>query len=64
MVLRQYKAVLVILGQYGALLAVTWWYFISMGRYWLVLGGTGSVWGSTCWNLVVLDQYKAVMVDP
>ena len=34
---------LVVLGQYGAALADTWWYLVSMGRYWLVLGGTGSV---------------------
>ena len=27
----------------------TWW-------YWLVLGGAGSVWGSTGWYLVVLVQ--------
>ena len=50
-----------ILGQYGALLAVTWWYFISMGRYWLVLGGTGSVWGGNGWYLVELGQYWAVV---
>ena len=28
-----------------------------MGRYWLVLGGTGPVDGSTGWCLVVLGQY-------
>ena len=32
-------------------------------RYWLVLGGTGSVWGVTGKYLVVLAQYKAVLVD-
>ena len=32
-----------------------------MGRYWLVLGGTGSVWGGTCWYLVVLGQYGVVL---
>ena len=32
------------LGQYGAVLVGTWWYWVSMGRYWLVLGGTGSVY--------------------
>ena len=25
--------------------------------------GTGSVWGNTCWYLVVLAQSGAVMVD-
>ena len=30
--------------------------FIFMGRYWLVLGGTGSVWGGTGWYLVELGQ--------
>ena len=39
-------------------------YWVSMEWYWFIYDGTGSVWGSTCWNLVVLDQYKAVMVDP
>ena len=29
----------------------------------LVLGGTGSVWGDTCWYLVVLDQNREVIVD-
>ena len=33
-----------------------------MGRYWLVLGGTESVWGGTGWYLVVLSQYGAVLV--
>ena len=32
-----------------------------MGRYWLVLVDTGSVWGGTGWYLVVLGQYKAVL---
>ena len=30
----------------------------------MIHDGTGSVWGSTCWYLVAMDQYKAVMVDP
>ena len=41
--LGQCRAVLVILGQYGAVLAGTWWYLVSVGCYWLVLGGTGSL---------------------
>ena len=32
-------------------------------RYWLVLGGTGSVWDGTCWFLVVLGQKKEVLVS-
>ena len=30
------------------------WCWVSMGRYWLVLGGTGSVKLGTAWNLVVI----------
>ena len=55
---------MMVLGQYRSVLIDTWWYCVNMERYWLIYDGTGSVWGSTCWNLVVLDQYKAVMVDP
>ena len=29
-------------------------------RYWLIHDGTGSVWGSTGWFLVILGQYGAV----
>ena len=36
---------------------------MSIGQYWLVLGDTGSVWGGTGWYLVVLGQYRAVLVD-
>ena len=28
------------------------------GQYWLVIDGTGSVWGNTGCNLVVLGQYR------
>ena len=34
---------LVILGQYGAVLAGTWWCWVSIGWYWLIYDGTGSV---------------------
>ena len=34
---------LVVLGQWEAVLVGTWWYWVSRRRYWLVLGGTGSV---------------------
>ena len=52
MVLGQYMTILkvsrsqglkVIMGQYGAVLAGTWWYLVIVGCYWLVLGGTGSL---------------------
>ena len=33
-----------------------------MGRYWLVFGGTGSVWGSTGWYLVVVGKYSLVVL--
>ena len=32
-----------------------------MCQYWLVLGSSGSVWGSTGWYLVELGQYWAVV---
>ena len=38
-------------------------YWASRRRYWLVLGGTGSVWGSTGSYLVVLGQYGEELVD-
>ena len=33
-----------------------------MEQYWLVLGGTWSVWGIAGWYLVVLGQYRVVLV--
>ena len=33
-----------------------WWHWVSRGHYLLVLGGNGSVWGSTDWYLIVLDR--------
>ena len=42
----------------------TWWYWVSMMRYWLIYDGTGSVEGSTGRYLVVLGQKKAILVDP
>ena len=38
-----------------------WWYWIKKGRYWVVFGGTGSVWGSTGWYLVILGHYNMVL---
>ena len=34
---------MMVLGQYRPVLAGIWWYWVSMGQYWLVLGDTGSV---------------------
>ena len=33
--------------QNRAVLVGIWWNWVSIGRYWLVLGGTGSVEGGT-----------------
>ena len=50
--------------QYRLELVDTWWYWVSMKRYWLIYDGIGSVEGGTGWYLVVLGQYEAVLVDP
>ena len=34
---------------------------VAIGRYWLIHDGTKSIWGATCWYLVLLVQYKAVL---
>ena len=49
-------------GTGSAVLVGTWWYWVSMGRYWFVIGSTGTVWGVTGWNLVVLGQYEVVLL--
>ena len=36
---------MVILGQYGAVLVGTWWYWVSITWYCLELSGTGLIWG-------------------
>ena len=54
---------LMVLGQCKVIWVDTWWYLVSMRRYWLILGGTGSVWGSTGWYLATLGQYGAVLVS-
>ena len=48
--------------QYRLVLVDTWWYWVSMKRYWLIYDGTGSVEGGTGWYLVALGQNRAVMV--
>ena len=49
--------------QYRLVLVDTWWYWVTMGRYWLVHGGSGSVWGCTGWYMVVLSQYNLVLLS-
>ena len=46
-------------------LDISWyrWYWASRRRYWLVLGGTGSVWGGPGSYLEVLGQYGEELVD-
>ena len=38
---------MMVLGQYGAILVGSCLYWVSKGRYCLVLGYIGSVWGGT-----------------
>ena len=38
---------LAVLGQYGAVLVGTWWYWVSMEQNWLINDGTGSEEGGT-----------------
>ena len=54
---------LVVLGQYGAELVHTWWYWESIGRNWLISNSTGSVWSITGWFMMLLGQYGAVLVS-
>ena len=53
---------MIILGQLKAVLVSIWWCWVSMARYCLVLGGTGSVWGGTGWSLVVLGHFNLVLL--
>ena len=39
------KKIYKILGQYGAALVGTWWYWVSTIWYCLELSGTGLIWG-------------------
>ena len=43
---------IMVLGQYRAVVAGIWWYWVSMGQYWLVHRDTGSV---------ILTQYNLVL---
>ena len=51
-----------VLGQLRAVLVGTWWYWVRIGRYWLLHGDAGSVEGCTGCYLVVLGQLRAVLV--
>ena len=53
---------LVVLDQYRAVLVGTCWYWVSMGLYWLVPGGIGSVLCGTGWYMAVVGQYRTVLV--
>ena len=39
-----------------------WLIHDNTGRYWLVFGGDGLIWGGTGWNLVVLGQHDLVLL--
>ena len=54
---------MIVLGQDMLVLIDTWWYQVSMERYWLIYDGTGSVEGGTSQYLMVLSQKKVVLVD-
>ena len=56
------KKIYKILGQYGAAMDGTWWYWVSTIWYCLELSGTESVEGGTGWYLVVLDHYNLVLL--
>ena len=50
-------------GSVRALLVDTWWYWGTMGRYWLVFGVTGSVRAllvDTWWYWVTMGRYWLV----
>ena len=47
---------MMVLGQYRAVLVVTWWYSVSVEWYWLIYDGAVSVQGGTGWYLMVLGQ--------
>ena len=49
--------------QYRLVRVDTWWYWVSMERYWFIYDGTGSVEGGTGLYMMVLGQYRSVLVD-
>ena len=56
------KSVIPMQQQYRLILVDTWWYWVCKRRYWLILGGTGSVEGSNSWYMMVLGQFRAVLL--
>ena len=56
MTLGQAVLVMVSMERNRLVLVDTWWYWVSMGRYWLIYEGTGTVESSSGWYLVVLGQ--------
>ena len=50
------------LDQYRTVMVDTWWYWVSIGQHWLVVGGAGSVWSGTDWYLIVLGQYSLILL--
>ena len=59
--MERYWLIMLVLGQWSVVPVGTLWYWVRRWRYWLIHDGTGSVWGATCWYLVALVQYKAVL---
>ena len=47
---------MMVLGQDRLVLVDTWWYWVSMERYWLIYDDTWSVEGGSGWYLVVLGK--------
>ena len=49
-----------VLGQYGTAMVGTWWYWVSVRRYWLVQWDWVGIRRS-CQFLIVLGQQRAFM---
>ena len=54
---------MMILGQYGAVLVGTLWYWVSIWQYGLIYDVTGLVWSGTDWYMIILGQLKSVEVS-
>ena len=62
LLLGQYRVVRVDILCYWVSMKRNWLIHDNTGRYWLVFGGDGSVWGGNGWYLVVLGQYNFLML--
>ena len=62
LLLGQYRVVRVDILCYWVSMKRNWLIHDNTGRYWLVFGGDGSVWGGIGWYLVVLGQYNLVLL--